>query len=151
MVEHELAGNERIKIMTKEEQEIQTAIDMLNSVQAADWINSLCTIVHCANARWWRDPKTGLQIQRNVGEMLLLAVSELTEAMEGHRKNLSDDKLPQYSMEEVEIADCIIRLFDYAAGRKLRLGQAFVDKMKYNAIRDDHKSENRIKEGGKAY
>lgn len=54
--------------------------------------------------------------ERNLGEMLMLAVSELSEALEGHRKNLPDDKLPHRSMVEVELADFIIRMLDTAAG-----------------------------------
>ncbi len=114
-------------------------------------INDLAMIVHRANISWWEDPRTGHPKERNVGEMLMLAVSELAEAMEGHRKKLKDDKLPHREMLEVEIVDCIIRLLDLGEGLRLDLGGAFVEKMAYNAQRADHKPENRIKEGGKAY
>lgn len=46
----------------------------------------------------------------------MLFVSEVAEAMEGERKNLMDDKLPHRRMAEVEIADVLIRVFDYAGG-----------------------------------
>ena len=114
-------------------------------------LNDLCSITHEANKTWWLDPATGEPIIRNVGEMLMLCVSELSEAMEGHRKNLKDDKLPLRSMFEVELADCLIRIFDLAGGLGLDLGGAFVEKMAYNSIRADHRLENRIKEGGKKY
>lgn len=55
-------------------------------------------------------------LQRNIGELLMLCVSELSEALEGHRKNLQDDKLPQYKMFDVEIVDCFIRMFDIFGG-----------------------------------
>ncbi len=34
--------------------------------------------------------------------------------MEGERKDLMDDKLPHRKMAEVELADALIRIFDYA-------------------------------------
>lgn len=111
----------------------------------------LCEVVHKANKTWWTDPATGLPKERNVGEMLMLAVSELAEAMEGPRKNLMDDKLPHRKMFEVELVDAVIRIFDLAAGLGLDLGGAFEEKMKYNHTRSDHKPENRVKPGGKAY
>lgn len=114
-------------------------------------INNLCEIVHEANAKWWVDLQTGCPIERNVGELLMLAVSELAEALEGHRKNLMDDKLPNRKMFEVELADTIIRIFDIAAGMKLDLGGAFVEKMIYNATRHDHTKEGRMEQGGKKY
>lgn len=43
------------------------------------------------------------------------------EAMEGERKGLMDDHLPHRPMAEVELADALIRLFDYAGGFALRL------------------------------
>ncbi len=107
--------------------------------------------VHMANVNWWIDPHTGEKKERNVGEMLMLCVSELAEAMEGHRKDLQDDKLPHRSMLEVEIADCMIRLFDLGAGLNLDIAGAFVEKMEYNSSRADHKIENRLKPGGKKY
>jgi len=136
---------------TQEDDEIREAMRILDRGHADLEINALCSIVHCANVRWWRDPFSGLRKERNVGEMLMLCVSELAEALEGHRKGLQDDKLPSRSMLSVELADCIIRIFDLSAGLNLDLGGAFVDKMHFNASREDHKSENRVKEGGKKY
>lgn len=94
---------------------------------------------------------TGEPIARNVGELLMLATSELAEALEGHRKSLMDDKLPHRLMFEVEIADCVIRLLDIAGGMDLDLGGAFEEKMAYNAQRADHKVESRRLADGKKY
>jgi len=58
---------------------------------------------------------------RNKGELLMLCVSELAEAMEGHRKDKMDDKLPHRKMAEVELADFLIRAFDMAGGLELDL------------------------------
>lgn len=106
---------------------------------------------HRANETWWRDPSTGLPIERNKGELLMLIVSEIAEAMEGERKNLPDDKLPHRKMAEVELADALIRIFDYAGGFGYNLGDAFEEKMAYNAQRADHRPESRLAEGGKKW
>ena len=89
--------------------------------------------------------------QFNVPEKLMLVVSEVAEAMEGYRKNLMDDKLPHRKMAEVELADTLIRIFDYAGGFGYDVGGAMVDKLAYNAQRADHKPENRAGENGKKF
>lgn len=114
-------------------------------------LNDLAKLVHDAHAKWWVDLKTGLPIQRNVGELLMLVTSELAEAMEGHRKSLKDDKLPHRDMFEVEVADAMIRLLDIAGGMRLDLEGAMIEKMRYNATRIDHTAEHRLAPGGKAY
>lgn len=83
----------------------------------------------------------------------MLAVSELAEAMEGHRKDLADDKLPHRKMFEVELADALIRIFDMAGAPELGLdlGGAFEEKMSYNSTRRDHTNEARLEAGGKKY
>lgn len=116
-----------------------------------DCIAMLVEEVHERNLTWWFDPKSGETLQRNVGEMLMLTVSELAEAMEGHRKSLNDDHLPQRKMIEVELADALIRIFGMAGGLDLDIGGAFAEKMVYNAVRKDHKPAARIAEGGKRY
>jgi hypothetical protein len=79
----------------------------------------LATQVHEANRKWWTNLETGdYPIERNTNELLMLVVSELAEAMEGHRKNLVDDKLPHRKMIEVELADALIRLLDIAGRYK---------------------------------
>lgn len=105
-------------------------------------------------AGWWKNLMTGeptITEPHIVGEKLMLVVSEVAEAMEGHRKNLNDDKLPHRSMVEVELADAVIRIFDLAGALNLDLGSAIAEKMSYNAIRPDHKLENRQGEHGKKY
>lgn len=107
--------------------------------------------VHTANQKWWYDLHSGEKLNRNVGELLMLCVSELSEAMEGHRKNLPDDKLPHRSMFEVELVDTLIRIFDIAGGMGLDLEGAYQEKMKYNASREDHTREARLRHNGKKY
>lgn len=101
-------------------------------------------------AGWYNDPRTGKPIERNVGEMLALIHSEVSEALEGHRKNLQDTHLPHRKMIEVELADILIRVYDLAGYLKLDLGGAYAEKLLYNKNREDHKLETRA-QGGKAY
>jgi NTP pyrophosphatase (non-canonical NTP hydrolase) len=79
-----------------------------------------------------------------IGQKLCLMHSEISEGMEGERKNLDDDKLPQYSMLEVELADCMIRIFDFAERYSLDVVGALLDKAKFNKGRS-------YKHGGKAF
>lgn len=103
----------------------------------------------CLAAGWYEDLKTGLPVKRNFGEVLMLMVTELAEAMEGHRKNLMDTHLPHRPMIEVELADCVIRILDTAGAEGLDLAGAIQEKFAYNQSRADHKRENRLKENGK--
>ena len=102
---------------------------------------------------WWTDLKTGASLKgnRNIPEMLCLIHSEISEAMEAHRKNLMDDKLPFRKGVEVELADAVIRIMDLAGGLDLDIAEAIIEKMQYNANREDHKIANRKLDGGKAY
>lgn len=108
-----------------------------------------CATGAAAKAGWWSDLKTGKRKERNKGELLCLIHSEISEALEGVRKNCMDDKLKHRKMEEVELADALIRIFDYAGAHKFDLGGALIEKMAYNANREDHKIENRRKKDGK--
>lgn len=114
-------------------------------------LNRISVILHSANvhAGWWTDLSTGKPMERNVPELLCLMHSEISEALEGHRKGLMDDKLTYRPMIEVELADVLIRLFDTAGALELDLGGAVLEKLEFNAHRADHKIENRIKDGGK--
>lgn len=105
-------------------------------------------------AGWWVDPVTGEDPRNNpmcFSQKLCLIHSEISEAMEGDRKNLPDDKLPHRPMREVELADALIRIFDLAGAYGMDLGGAVADKLAYNAMREDHRPENRVRSGGKTY
>lgn len=123
----------------------------------------MAAFIHLLNkqAGWWTDLQTGADLtcnypagekpKRNVGELLCLVHSEISEAMEGHRKNLNDDKIPHRKMLEVELADAVIRIFDMAAGMGMDIGGAIAEKLLYNMQRADHKPENRQGDNGKKY
>jgi NTP pyrophosphatase (non-canonical NTP hydrolase) len=106
-----------------------------------------------AKAGWWTDLQTGesLKGKRNKGELLCLVHSEVSEAMEGERKNLWDDKLPNRKMAEVELGDALIRIFDYAGAHGYDLAGAVLEKLVYNAQRADHRPENRRLDAGKKF
>jgi NTP pyrophosphatase (non-canonical NTP hydrolase) len=116
-------------------------------------LNDLAANIFLDNVKagWWTDLKTGLPLERNMGELLCLVHSEVSEAMEGYRKDLPDDKLPHRKMFEVELADVLIRVFDIAGKHNLDLDGAVREKREYNASRADHKIENRLTENGKKF
>lgn len=124
-------------------------------------ISFLAKEIHENNVKsgWWTDLKTGNSLcskqgeepKRNVPEMLCLIHSEISEAMEGFRKNLMDDKLPHRPMLEVELADAIIRILDMSEGLGLDIEGAIYEKLDFNKIREDHKIENRLLINGKKF
>lgn len=114
-------------------------------------LNRLARECHAANQHWWHHPATGERLNRNKGELLMLIVSEVSECMEGERKDLMDDKLPHRKMAEVELADALIRIFDYAGAYGYDLDGAVAEKRAFNATRPDHKPEARLAANGKKW
>lgn len=114
-------------------------------------INSLVDYFHNKSCRngWWPDSMRNNSLV--VSNKLALIHSEISEAMEGDRKNAMDDKLPHRKMIEVELADALIRICDLAGFLGLDLGGAVVEKDAFNDVRKDHKMEARNAPGGKAY
>lgn len=140
--------------------------DLQTAGFAGEVLQQLC---HGASMRagWWTHTKTGMDLRAVirkpegpmqellagalVSQKLCLTHSEISEGMEGHRKGLMDDKLPHRPMLEVELADAVIRIFDLAGALDMDLGGAIREKLAFNAQRPDHKLENRMQAGGKAY
>lgn len=82
--------------------------------------------------------------RRNVGEVLMLVTSELSEALEADRKSLMDDKLLNRTGFEVELADALIRILDIGEEWNLDLEGAVREKLDYNKTRG-------YKHGGRKY
>lgn len=114
-------------------------------------LNDYAVESHTANMKWWIDINTGEKLDRNKGELLCLIHSEISEAMEGERKGLMDDKLPHRRMAEVELVDALIRIFDYAGAFGYDLEGAYREKMAFNSVRKDHSHEARREAGGKKF
>lgn len=71
--------------------------------------------------------------ERNVGEMLMLIVSELGEAIEAHRtQNFGIGRKDTF---EDEIADTAIRLFDLCGGLGIDLEKQMAWKISFNQRR----------------
>ena len=99
----------------------------------------------------WHTDSSGNLLDKNKGEMISLIHSEISEALEGERKNLMDSHLPHRPMPEVEMADAIIRIMDYCGRWGYDIGGAIIEKLTYNAERLDHTLEARSKNGGKKF
>lgn len=72
----------------------------------------------------------------SIPSKLALIHSEVSEALEADRNNiLSDDKVPEFTGLEAELADVLVRVFDLAGRHRLRLGEALIAKMHVNLER----------------
>lgn len=124
----------------------QQPIDNLTLVEQ-EFIRSLRTFAQLAhensrNKGFWNlieelrnhPRKDELEIVWKLSRVALIQ-SEASEALEGIRKNLTDDHLPHRSMEAAELADVIIRILDYAGAYDLPLGEVILEKMLYNSNR----------------
>jgi hypothetical protein len=80
----------------------------------------------------------------NPAERIALMHSELSEALEGLRDPGPDKHCPEFTKEEVEKADVIIRIMDDAKHGNLRIAEAVIAKAAYNKTRE-------YKHGGKKF
>ena len=77
------------------------------------------------------------QGEQNYGEKICLMHAELSECLEAQREgNPPSSKIPEFSCEEEELADAIIRILDYAEARGFDLGGAIIAKMQFNRTRE---------------
>lgn len=99
---------------------------------------------------WWDEPRT-------FGDIIALCHSELSEALEEYRNgkpmnyvnvgaipsNIPLTFVPKPEGIAVEMADCIIRILDWAEHEGVDMQQILLDKMAYNETRP-------YRHGGKA-
>ena len=123
--------------------------EMTGDEQLAAALNVLANDIHddSVSAGWWDDGDDKYVLATK----LMLVVSEVAEAMEGLRKDQWDDHLPHRKMVEVEVADALIRLLDFAGALNMDIGGAVMEKLEYNRNRLDHKQETRQAAGGKQF
>lgn len=139
-------ASENTKLYGQVDVEIENTgtLDLLYAMvdQALDWnavkpLRGALTLGNLMDAAHTNAKDKGFwdETPRNKGEMISLMHSELSEMLEGVRKPGPDDHCPEFTSEEVELADLLIRTADYAAGHDLRLEEATRAKMKFNATR----------------
>lgn len=108
----------------------QTFIDAFNAIQT--------DVFNTAKSKGWHDT------ERNDGEMIALMHSELSEALEALRKDLTSDHISEYSGIEEEFADVIIRIMDMSELRGYNMAEAIIAKAEFNKTRE-------YKHGGKKF
>ena len=105
-------------------------------------VNGLVKEVHeLAKEKGWWDG-----VPRSPLEIYMLAVGELSEAVEDVRANKPEfyKEGEKPCGEAIEVVDCMIRLMDYAGYRKWDLEALIEMKLRYNETRAR-------RHGGKAY
>lgn len=104
------------------------------------YIRELCGMAYktAKEKGWWNS-------KRNDGELIALMHSELSEALKALRHpGKKDEHLPLYDSVGLELADVLIRIFDYCGARSIDLEACLYAKMKYNETRS-------YKHGGKKF
>lgn len=130
MSAEEIVRQERIHQELKQQAERERQVRLLqektNSIrqdlQQGNYSFTLERIIYLcfesSKARgWWHNLETlEFRANRNKAEMICLMHSEVSEAYEAWVTGESDDKLPNRNGCEVELADALIRIFDFAVG-----------------------------------
>ena len=114
--------------------------EMTNNIIVRNMLELLCEEANATakSKGWWeREPE--------FGTIIALIHSELSEALEyARRGNGESGHILGFSGVEEELADAVIRIFDFAGAKKLRLADAILAKMSFNEGRP-------YKHGGKEF
>jgi len=113
-----------------EEEQVETHHEIDRERFIAAWEEMQAEVHHIACEKgWW-------ETDRSDGEIIALIHSELSEALEACRKgNPADKHIPQHKNVEVELADAVIRIMDFAGSRGFDIAMALVDKVEFNRSR----------------
>lgn len=109
-------------------QQVGAAISVMSTALIPQ-LSMLAEQIHACNE------VQGFWESENVGEKIALMHSELSEALEADRKDLPSDHIAPFRGVEEELADCMIRILDFAGHFNLRLGEALVAKLHFNLSR----------------
>lgn len=125
----------------------------MTAEQMLDGLNAFAKAVHenADDHGWWED-------ERRLPEILMLCVSELSEALEEYREGRPDIYCKHYEKENcdrcmelrddcafkeykpegvaIELADCIIRILDYCGRQQIDIEKALLIKHGYNKTRE---------------
>lgn len=121
-----------------------------NELELMQGLKSFSAELHetATSKGWWSD-RLKLAAQSPAGSVqvdigcVALAITELAEAIENIREGYKpDDKVPQFSGLEAELADCIIRILDFSHASNLRTIEALFAKAEFNKSRT-------VRHGGK--
>lgn len=95
-----------------------------------EYINDLAKRVFAENVErgWWDD------MDRDFYQTMMLVVTEIAEGTEGVRKDLMDTHLPHRKMEEVELADTVIRTVDLGG----RYGWEYYETKDWDILTSDY-------------
>ena len=107
-----------------------------------------------AKAHGWWDGVSPEDKLKLIPEKLLLIIAEVAEATEEYRDGKMDTYLGAGGKPEgfwVEVADAVIRILDLCGVLELDIANAITEKLQYNSSRLDHKVDNRLAAGGKAF
>lgn len=114
---------------------LRTELEAQTNPFTHNFTEALRTMQHAVheNAKehgWWDEP-------REDGTIAMLIVTEIAEAIEALRvgEGRPSEKIPEFSKEEEELADAVIRILDFAGRKNYRLGAAILAKHAYNRTR----------------